>query len=272
MKRTLMLLASGLSGAAASLAQTPPPPPDFTGMQTKLLQQVDTLAARGGIIMRPLGSPAETGKPYSATVITETIQTYVDGTRVSHTTTTLQYRDAEGRMRTETESAGRGGGEPVRRIIIRDPVSGVSYNLNPAARTGIKIVMAGVPVGPAAGGGRGGRRGGSDSAPQAVRGNPNTNVEDLGTMTVNGIAARGTRITTVVPAGAIGNDRDFRSVDERWFSAELNLMIKSVTDDPRFGTTTYEMTNISRQPPDPSLFKAPPDYTITSNGPREPQF
>ena len=70
-------------------------------------------------------------------------------------------------------------------------------------------------------------------------------------MTVNGVPARGTRITTVVPLGAIGNDREFRSVNERWFSSDLNLLIKSINTDPRFGTTTYELTNISRQPPDP---------------------
>jgi hypothetical protein len=87
--------------------------------------------------------------------------------------------------------------------------------------------------------------------PQAPANNPNEIVEDLGTMTVNGVPARGTRITTVVPLGAIGNDREFRSVNERWFSSDLNLLIKSINTDPRFGTTTYELTNISRQPPDP---------------------
>ena len=31
--------------------------------------------------------------------------------------------------------------------------------------------------------------------------------------------------------------------------------------DPRFGTTTFELSNISRQSPDPSLFRVPADYT-----------
>ena len=93
----------------------------------------------------------------------------------------------------------------------------------------------------------------------------NVTAEDLGTLTVNGVPAQGTRITTLVPVGAIGNDREFRSVSERWFSSDLNLLIKSVSTDPRFGTTTHELTNISRQPPDPSLFQVPADYSITSN-------
>lgn len=43
------------------------------------------------------------------------------------------------------------------------------------------------------------------------------------------------------------------------------MLVKSVSTDPRFGTTTYELTNISRQPPDPSLFQVPADYSILSN-------
>jgi hypothetical protein len=73
------------------------------------------------------------------------------------------------------------------------------------------------------------------------------------------------RVTTVVPAGAIGNDRDFRSVSARWFSSDLNLLIKSVNTDPRFGTTTYELTNIRVGPPDPELFQPPADYRAVSN-------
>ena len=120
MKRTLMVITSGLAVAGASLAQMPP---DMAPLQTiaqSLLQQVDTLTAGagGGVVMRTLGAAPETGKPYSATVTTQTRQTYLDGTQVNHSTTTLQYRDADGRVGTETESAGRGGGEPVRHIVI----------------------------------------------------------------------------------------------------------------------------------------------------------
>jgi hypothetical protein len=226
----------------------------------------------------------------SATVTTQTAQTYLDGTHVSQTTTTVQYRDREGRTRIERNEPGVSASGPVKSITIRDPVAGVSYNLNPAEKTAVKLVMAGTSIGPAnpttAGGrrGRGGGRGDSASgsnsdapariqqalsdlkdmaaAVQAARNNQNDIVEDLGTATVNGVPAHGTGITTVVPVGAIGNDKEFRSITERWFSPDLNLLIKSVSTDPRFGTTTYELTNISRQSPDPSLFSRRP--TITS--------
>src|SRR5262249_41894413 len=149
----------------------------------------------------------------------------------------------------------------------RDPVAGMVYNLDTAAKTFMQRSVLGAggarggmlrspsggpPPVPGAPGGRG-VRGGSmlaDSVTDAIvengKRNPNNTVEDLGTLTVNGVPARGTRITTVIPVGAIGNDREFRSVDERWYSPDLNMLVKSVSTDPRFGTTTHEMTNISR--------------------------
>lgn len=253
-------------------------------------QQADSLAAgrggRGGAgnsIPIPRG---EMGKPFSATATTQTSQTFLDGTHVNQTTTVVQYRDGEGRVRTETS-------EPAKIIMIRDPVAGVTYKLDPVSKTA--VIMPRIPVAagvvydgfgeveaPVAAGGRGGRGGRGGAAPGSysdgaqlnaalarlndmlatmrAKSDPNNSMEDLGTMIVNAVPTHGTRVTTVVPVGAIGNDREFRSVTERWFSPDLNLLIKSVSTDPRFGTTTYELTNISLKPPDPSLFRVPADY------------
>jgi hypothetical protein len=46
------------------------------------------------------------------------------------------------------------------------------------------------------------------------------------------------------------------------------MMVKTTSTDPRFGTTTRELTNINRANPDPSLFKPPADYTVTTRGGR----
>jgi hypothetical protein len=108
----------------------------------------------------------------------------------------------------------------------------------------------------------GGRRGNIGIATEPS--SPRERSEDLGTSSINGIRAQGTRITTTVPVGAIGNDREFQSVTERWFSPELNLLVKSVSTDPRFGTTTFELTNISRTAPDSSYFQIPADYAVTT--------
>lgn len=292
MKRTYMLVAVAIIGAAVTLAQTPQQAQVQTALQDlqqklqtiqqQRFQQIQTLDAGGRAGIRILPIPAaETGKPFSATITTHTSQTYSDGTNVNQTTTVVQYRDAEGRTRLENDAPGG------KLISIRDPVAGVVFSLDAAAKTAVQrpfagaglvrggtlaSASAGAPPVAGARGGRGARGGsmmtasGADDIVENGKRNPNNTVEDLGMMTVNGVPARGTRITTVIPVGAIGNDREFRSVDERWYSPDLNMLVKSVSTDPRFGTTTREMSNISRANPDRSLFEVPTDYKIVGNG------
>ena len=290
MKRIAFGITAALMCQAGLWAQIPPGANAF--------QPADMLnAGRGGGRGGPMPR-SETGKPFSATATTQTVQTFADGTRITQSTSMVQYRDADGRVRTETTESAGPNSEPVKVIMIRDIVAAVTYRLDPVKRTAL---TSGGPIpaiaAPAARGGgfgngnaipagSGGRRGGAPSsradmeatlanlqkameAMREARTNPNETVEDLGMSTVNGVPARGTRTTTVVPVGAIGNDREFRSVTERWFSSDLNMMVKSVSTDPRFGTTTFELTNISRQPPDPSLFRVPADYTVTQPNNRQ---
>jgi hypothetical protein len=193
------------------------------------------------------------------------VQTLASGTRIREMALMVEYRDAEGRVRTEIGPSA----DKVTSLIIRDPVAGMEYQLDPAKKTATKLTNVG-GGGRGAGGGRAGRGNQPDLEAALAhlrelvkqQQDPNTIVEDMGTVNINGVPARGTRTTTVVPVGAIGNDTEFRSIDERWFSTDLNLLVKSVSTDPRFGTSTYELTNISRQPPDPALFRVPADYTI----------
>ncbi len=88
------------------------------------------------------------------------------------------------------------------------------------------------------------------------------NVEQLGSQVINGVAADGTRTTMTIPAGQIGNDQPIQVVDEVWRSSELQVIVQSQHSDPRMGTTTYSLTNISRSEPSPTLFQVPPDYTL----------
>src|SRR6266852_2890768 len=69
-------------------------------------------------------------------------------------------------------------------------------------------------------------------------------MEDLQPQVVNGIRAKGSRVTMTIPKGAFGNDRDVKVVNERWYSDDLQILLKSSNSDPRFGVTTYELTNI----------------------------
>jgi hypothetical protein len=100
-----------------------------------------------------------------------------------------------------------------------------------------------------------------------VKTEPAPNEESLGTQGVNGVSAQGTRTTVTIPAGQIGNDRPIQVVSERWFSTDLQMLVKSSNSDPRFGETTYNLTNINQAAPDPSLFQIPADYTALQGMP-----
>ena len=89
-----------------------------------------------------------------------------------------------------------------------------------------------------------------------------TTKEDLGQQSIEGVAANGTRTTTVIAAGAIGNEQPITIVSEQWFSPDLEMLVLTRHTDPRVGETTYRLTNITRNEPDRSLFQVPPDYTI----------
>ncbi|HVF46466.1 MAG TPA: hypothetical protein VNA17_02760 [Pyrinomonadaceae bacterium] len=91
-----------------------------------------------------------------------------------------------------------------------------------------------------------------------------TQTEELGTRDFEGVSAEGTRRTTTIPAGAIGNDRAIEIVYERWFSKELGLVVYSKNSDPRFGEQTYRLANLVRAEPDPALFSVPTEYRKVS--------
>lgn len=94
-----------------------------------------------------------------------------------------------------------------------------------------------------------------------------TNTEDLGKQTIEGVECEGKRMTSTLPAGAIGNENPIQTVRESWYSPELKMTIMTKQTDPRFGETTYRVTNINRAEPDASLFSLPSDYTIKEGGP-----
>jgi hypothetical protein len=101
-----------------------------------------------------------------------------------------------------------------------------------------------------------------DSGAGEAGSNPNAKTEQLGAKTIEGISATGTKRTTSIPAGTFGNDKDLVITRETWYSPDLKLVIESTQTDPRFGETTYSLTNIQRSEPDPTLFQVPAGYKV----------
>jgi TonB family protein len=95
----------------------------------------------------------------------------------------------------------------------------------------------------------------------------NAKNESLGKQNIEGVDAEGTRNTVEIPAGEIGNERAIEMVFERWYSPELQLVVMTRHSDPRFGETTYRLTNINRSEPARDLFELPGDYTVQDSAP-----
>jgi hypothetical protein len=233
------------------------------------------------------------GAPYSATAVTETVQTLADGNRITSTISSFLARDSEGRTRREQSLPALGPwasqGPAPKLVNISDPVSGNTYMLDDQAKTANRLRNV-EPMGAAEGNVHYQRvvRIQAQSAPAAGTGQvvmiqhagavgmnaepgSESKQENLGQTTVEGIMANGVRSTTVVPAGAMGNERPITITDEKWYSPELQTTVLSKHSDPRMGETTFRLTNISRSEPPASLFQVPPDYQIVdaSKGPVE---
>jgi len=189
-------------------------------------------------------------RPVTANEVRTAVQTLSDGSHIRSSETNTFYRDSHGRMRVETDTG----------IMIYDPDAGVTYDLTKRNHTYTKHYDAhGATVTIAAAAHYSSVH--SSSGWQTTQPKPAGTVsEDLTPQTVNGVFAKGSRITSTIPMGTIGNDQDLKVVSERWTSDDLRLLIKSSNSDPRFGVTTYELTNIVPGDPDPALFQLPSGY------------
>lgn len=89
--------------------------------------------------------------------------------------------------------------------------------------------------------------------------------EDLGSKQINGVTARGWRITRTIPAAEVGNSKPLIVVIEKWQSAELALTLHAMQDDPRSGRITVEFQDLEMKEPDSELFMPPSGYKVIEN-------
>jgi hypothetical protein len=87
-------------------------------------------------------------------------------------------------------------------------------------------------------------------------------VENLGAKNLFGLDTIGTRQTTTIPQGTVGNDRPIQIVLEFWHSPRLGLNLESLRSDPRLGTQKFTITELDMVDPDPQLFTVPEGYQV----------
>jgi hypothetical protein len=214
------------------------------------------------------GGKVVTGAPFSATAVSETTQTLSDGNHITRKTQTNVFRDSQGRIRREITIAGFGlmapSGKPKSFVVINDPVAGATFMLHPDQKTAEKM---GRPFARMGGPLREATNNKMNARQQQDIANGNLKKEDLGTQTIAGVTAQGTRITRTIPAGQLGNEKPITIVRESWFSNELQTVVMSKRSDPWSGETTYTLTNIQRTEPNATLFSVPSDYAVTQGRP-----
>jgi hypothetical protein len=214
-----------------------------------------------------------TGQPFSAMQETETIQTLADGTHITQgVQKVMYYRDSLGRVRTQRTALQPPGfadasQKPPVFIEIQDPVGGYRYvfdsngstvrrmpygPMRVQTRNAVGTNVASVQPLPA-------KITPAQSGQRLIEGHSLADVSNanLGSQTIEGLVAEGTRTTTTWPAGSIGNDRPVTSTFERWMSRDLGMEVMTKRSDPRSGESTMRLTNISRSEPDASLFQPP---------------
>ncbi len=212
-------------------------------------------------IVGAFGGKVVTNAPFSAQVNRETVQVLSDGTRVDRKETGSIARDGAGRTRQEITLPAIGplaaSGQVPHIAFIRDPAAGKTYILNENKKTAMTFSHP-------AGANEQGRR----MMKQKMNVGENSSVQtvSLGTKMIDGLTVQGTRRTRTIPVGQIGNDKPIVITREEWYSPDLQMVVSSTRSDPRFGTTTFQLTNVNRSEPPQSLFIVPPDYTVTPGG------
>jgi hypothetical protein len=234
---------------------------------------------------QPFPAKLVPGRPFTADAIIQTDQTLADGSHIVNQQTIAAARDGEGRTYREETFVSPADSPAPRTIFISDPVAKVSYVLGPD-HVAHKISMAKPGSEPGAlsfstssappqgnvalqrfrtAGGRGNGPvvAGSQGVPPAQQAaSGDAQVEQLGSQTIAGVQAEGTRITRTIPAGQVGNQNPLVIVTEHWYSTDLEATVLAKHSDPRFGRSSYQFTNVQQIEPPASLFQVPSGYAI----------
>jgi hypothetical protein len=207
-----------------------------------VLNPAERTAHRSGVIMAGAGggfgvasvAPGSSGMVTAARTADEGVRVSATGSNEAGRRRETEAQVAAGGSAgvpagsvTSSAAAGSGGAAPV--------AAGIAYP--PEAMTMPRMVAPGYAGGP-------------------------VNKEDLGQQAIEGVLATGTRMTTTIPAGSIGNEQPILVVSEQWFSPDLKVLVMTKHTDPRSGENTYRLTNITQTEPARSLFEVPADYTL----------
>ena len=203
----------------------------------------------------PMRTPV-TNAPYSATFTSTSTEKLQDGTVITRTDTRSASRDSMGRIREELDFPAHGDKPAHTFITIVDPVARTVTQLQPDEKTAVVRALRTPPASPS------GTVAPAPDAAHTPRDNNNVVRADLGSKTIDGDVASGTRTTRTIPAGTMGNAAAIVSTDEKWVSTDLKIELMRTDNDPFHGTHTTTVTSLNRTEPNAALFTVPSGYTV----------
>ncbi|HEX4068201.1 MAG TPA: hypothetical protein VHZ09_19435 [Acidobacteriaceae bacterium] len=204
-----------------------------------------------------------TGKPYTAHKLEHQRRFLADGTVSTHDFRVTEARDANGIVATASQEIYSGGVEqhiPVEFHTVFDPLQHTLLQWTNLAQRGQMIHLP-VPSPMLEGAGSAGQK-----DPNA----PKTRVEQLGHRVIDGITCNGIRATTTVAGTAMGAASEVTTTREVWRDDALQLVVASTETNPRNGTSTSELVDVTPGAPDPALFHLPAGYSVTDIHPHSP--
>jgi TonB family protein len=198
------------------------------------------------------------GKPFSGRSTTEWTRTLEDGTVVETHLFAMVARDSQGRIYRErrhfvpSDSTRQSA---LTHILIYDPTSHTHTECSVQSHicnvTGYyaPTTFTSPPVGPF--------RNGTGFLSR----------ENIGNDVIDGIDVVGSRETISLNPGVVGNSQPLISTREFWYSPDLQVNLAITRKDPREGTQSIRVGDLSRTEPDPALFKIPPGFVVENAAP-----
>jgi hypothetical protein len=190
-----------------------------------------------------------TNEPYSGVGVSTSKRILADGNTINESNCVKVYRDSSGRTRREeTRNSATCSATPST-ILISDPVAGVQYAINAPKSTYRQFTIKTPPA---------------RTTPPTRPANPNQVETACASQPVSGTSftAECTQTVTSIPAGKFGNAQPITTTSTRLYSPELQIVIQSSRTDPRNGTNTYQLSNISTAEPAETLFQLPSGLTL----------
>jgi hypothetical protein len=249
-------------GLALAVAAQGPPPPGESGPGRPGPGPGGPMAGSfefGGLV-GGFGGKTVTGKPFQAKFRIKRVVTLANNT-ITNNVTGVLARDSDGSTYRDVTLSEIGrlesSGKPREFVYIKNVTKMTDYIIDVPRGTYREF-----PSRPrdSAGGDRApdwtpqaGPKGGTGT--DTVVDNPSATYSDPGTGATYKVDDR--KVTRTIPAGTIGNQNDIVITSERWYSPDLDLVLQETHNDPRFGNSMYQLTNIGSPSvsftPDPSL-------------------